>query len=299
MAYEELRQELVDSLIARDFLQSPAIIQAMREVPRHLFVTASPETAYADEAVRIKQENHRVISTISQPSIVAYMLEQLEVNAACKVMEIGAGLGYNAALLSRLTGPHGQVYSIEYDGELATRASQNLSSYENVSVIQGDGRRGWPAQAPYDRIIATVTASEIYPAWREQLAAGGLILTPLEYCPGFTRLLKLKQTKAGLAGRFGLAVNFVSMAGEESRQSMEVDEIAAFLCAKQNLPYRDAESFLFFCLCCQQSLETALERWRELGRPRPEDFEVQAEPHRLRLVLGSTELGLSLPHTII
>ena len=167
----------------------------------------------------------------------------------------------------------------------------------NVSVINDDGRRGWLAQAPYDRIIATVTASDIYPAWMEQLAPGGLILMPLEYFPGFTRLLKLKRTKAGLSGKFGLAVNFVSMAGEADRESPEVDTISAFL-LKEYMSYRDAESFLFFSLCCRQSLETALDSWRRLGRPGPEDFLVRAEPHRLRLVLADTELGLSLKHTI-
>ena len=176
-----LRAEMVAHLTERGELPDPRIAAAFGQVPRHLFVpqVSLPE-AYADQAVITRYRDGLATSSASQPAIVATMLEQLRPPPGGSVLEIGAGTGYNAALLSTLAGPSGRVVTVDIDRQVADEARDNLSraGVTNVEVICGDGGSGWVDSAPYDGIIVTAGASDLAPAWVDQLAAEGrLVLT--------------------------------------------------------------------------------------------------------------------------
>ncbi|WP_369974880.1 methyltransferase domain-containing protein [Thermobifida halotolerans] len=175
---------MVDRLCADGVVRSAAVEAALRRVPRHLFVPGtSLEEAYADEAVHTKHDPATgvSVSAASQPRIVAMMLEQLQAAPGMRVLELGAGTGYNAALLAALVGPEGRVTTVDVDDDLVTGARDHLAAAgaPNVEVVLGDGALGHPDSAPYDRIIATVGAYEVPTAWLEQLAPGGRLVVPL------------------------------------------------------------------------------------------------------------------------
>ncbi len=182
MTPEQLRKRLVAQLRTQGALRDAAVGRAMLTVPRHLFLPESPlAEAYADIAVATHWEDGMAVSSASQPAIVAFMLEQLQVKPGMRILEIGAGTGYNAALLSELVGPTGSVTTIDIDPQITAEASAHLAAagYPSVHVITGDGAVGWPSGAPYDRIELTVGAADITPAWFEQLADGGVLTLPL------------------------------------------------------------------------------------------------------------------------
>ena len=175
-----------------------AVLRAMDEVPRANFVEAGfAETAYADQALPIACGQ-----TISQPYVVAYMTEQLAVRAHHRVLEIGTGSGYQAAVLSRLAR---EVVSIERYRTLAGQARERLAalSYANVEVVVGDGLLGCEAKAPFDRIIVTAAAEEVPQALLDQLAGDGVMVLPVGPHNGPQRIIKL--TKSITAGGFEVA----------------------------------------------------------------------------------------------
>ncbi|MFF0659232.1 methyltransferase, FxLD system [Micromonospora tulbaghiae] len=178
-----LRTELTDRLIAENVIRTPAVEAAMRRTPRHLFLPGVPlQHAYADGPVYTKTDGRGTsISAASQPRIVAMMLEQLNAQPGHRVMEAGAGTGYNAALLAAIVGTSGRVVTIDVDDDLVTGARDHLAAAAatNVEVVHGDGALGHPEGAPYDRIIATVGAWETPTAWLKQLAPGGRLVVPL------------------------------------------------------------------------------------------------------------------------
>ena len=177
-----LRQQLVEKLRSDGMLRDPAVERALRTVPRHLFLPGvALEQAYSDSAIPTHEEDGVPISSASQPAIVAVMLQQLGLASGMRVLEIGAGTGYNAALLAELVGPSGHVTTVDIGAEIAAEARAHLEAagYQQVEVIAADGAGGWPANAPYDRLQLTVGASDITPAWFEQLATGGLMALPL------------------------------------------------------------------------------------------------------------------------
>ncbi len=181
--YAELRQALVDQLRASGALTQPEVEAAFLAVPRHLFLPdLPPDTVYQDQAIPVKHDplTGRAISSSSQPAIMAIMLEQLEVAPGQRVLEIGAGTGYNAALLARLVGPQGHVVAVDIDADLAEAARSHLQAagVGNVTVVCADGGYGYPAAAPFDRIIATAGAWDLPPAWIEQLRPGGRLVLP-------------------------------------------------------------------------------------------------------------------------
>jgi len=179
---EALRAELVDRLRTSGILTDPAVEHAMRTVPRHLFLPGSTlEDAYTDMAVPTRFAKGVAISSASQPAIVAAMLQQLQVAPGMRVLEIGAGTGYNAALLAELVGQRGSVTTLDIDDEIVAEAREHLAAagYQRAEVVTVDGAFGWPASAPYDRVMLTVGAWDIAPAWYDQLAEGGLLELPL------------------------------------------------------------------------------------------------------------------------
>lgn len=178
-----LRHQLVDGLRSAGAITSSTVEAAFRDVPRHLFLPdVSPEEAYADEAVVTKRdESGQPISSSSQPAIVALMLEQLELSKGQRVLEIGAGTGYNAALLAHIVGAEGAVTTVDIDQDIADRARESLhqAGLAQVAVECGDGGLGFAKSAPYDRVIVTVGAWDLPPAWFDQLDDAGLLVVPL------------------------------------------------------------------------------------------------------------------------
>ncbi len=173
---------MVAHLRERGSLTDPRVAAVLGRVPRHVFVPGVDlSEAYADEAIVTRYRDGWPVSSASQPAMVAAMLEQLRPPEGGSVLEIGAGTGYNAALLSALVGASGRVVSIDIDPEVAEEARGHLAQAGagNVEVICGDGARGWPGGAPYDGIIVTAGASDLAPAWVSQLAPGGRLVMPL------------------------------------------------------------------------------------------------------------------------
>lgn len=165
---------MVAEQIAARGVQDPRVLGAMRSVPRHRFLPPEARAvAYADSPVRIGEGQ-----TISQPYIVALMVELLDVRPEDKVLEVGTGSGYQAAILGQLAA---KVHSIERFPSLAETARNTLAElgYENIQVHVGDGTLGYPPEAPYDRIVVAAAAPAVPPALRTQLADGGRLVIPV------------------------------------------------------------------------------------------------------------------------
>ncbi len=215
---EEARTQLVDELRAGGRLTSAAIEAAFRAVPRHVFLPELDPVsqAYQDEAFVIKTgEGGLPVSSSSQPAIMAIMLEQLGVAPGQRVLEIGTGTGYNAALMSRLVGPDGSVVTVDIDPDLAERARANLAAagYPDVVVICGDGGFGAREFAPYDRIIVTAGAADLAPAWLAQLGPGGRLALPLGL-RGIQLCLALERSgESAWRSRSACRCGFIRMAG--------------------------------------------------------------------------------------
>lgn len=210
------RTKLVDELVARDVIGHGAVARAMRTVPRHVFVPeVDPAHAYDDEVVVTKSDvSGRAVSSCSQPAMVAIQLEQLDVRPGDRVLEIGAGTGYNAALLAELAGADGSVVTVDLDDDIVERARDSLASagYSNVTVIHGDGELGWAADTPYDRIIATVGVGDVPPAWWNQLAGGGRVCVPLTF-RGMQRSLGMVEQDGRLVSDSVVACGFIPVRG--------------------------------------------------------------------------------------
>jgi protein-L-isoaspartate(D-aspartate) O-methyltransferase len=203
--YRAARLNMVEDQIASRGVKDPQVLAAMRAVPRERFVPpeARPH-AYGDHPLSIG-----LGQTISQPYIVALMTELLAVRKSHRVLEIGTGSGYQAAVLSGLAG---DVYSIEIVPELARSSAQTLSSlgYRNVTVREGDGYQGWPDKAPFDRIILTAAPPEIPQALINQLKPGGKLVAPEGV--GVQDLIVVEKAMDGKTTRRSvLPVRFVPM----------------------------------------------------------------------------------------
>jgi protein-L-isoaspartate(D-aspartate) O-methyltransferase len=181
-----LRRGLVAGLEAAAGPLDPAVRKAFLAVPRECFLPATAagdglEAVYANEAIVTRTgEGGAPTSSSSQPGIMAPMLEALALRPGHRVLEIGTGTGYNAALLSTLVGPDGHVTSVELQPDVAAEADAALrAGGYPVEVVVGDGHLGWPAGAPYDRIVATASTAVVPRPWRDQLAPEGLLEVPL------------------------------------------------------------------------------------------------------------------------
>ncbi len=212
----ELRRGMVDQLRDWKVVCSETVEDALRAVPRHIFVPDAPlEKAYRFDPVVTHRDTEGIaISSASAPGVVAGMLEQLDLRPGHRVLEIGAGTGYNAALLAHLVGPTGAVTTVEYDAAVTQSAREALTRTGNcdVTVICGDGAFGWADNAPYDRIIVTAGAWDIPPAWWDQLADSGLLLVPLRM-RGLTRTVALKRDGALLRSQSVKECGFIPMRG--------------------------------------------------------------------------------------
>jgi protein-L-isoaspartate(D-aspartate) O-methyltransferase len=211
----ELRQGLVDDLRRGALLHSERVYDAFATVPRHLFVTDQPPVdVYTDRAFVTKQVGGIGVSSSSQPSIMAVMLEQLELEPGQHVLEIGAGTGYNAALLSQLVGPEGHVTTVDIDHETAEGAEEHLRSagYERVQVVTGDGGFAHAENAPYDRIIATASCWQIPLPWLDQLVEGGLLVLPFRL-NGVHVALALRKHGDGLVSERTCECGFMPLRG--------------------------------------------------------------------------------------
>jgi protein-L-isoaspartate(D-aspartate) O-methyltransferase len=203
-----LRQRLVAQLRRAGTLTGPAVERAFLVVPRELFVAPAAarqglEWVYRDRAIVTERDARgRPTSSSSQPSIMAVMLEQLDVRPGQEVLEVGAGSGYNAALLATLVGVGGLVVSVELDEEVArsARAALARGGYP-VQVVTADGWHGWPAQAPFDRIIVTASTDDVAGAWFDQLAVDGRLVLPLRFSRRWflpQAVVTLRRTALGL-----------------------------------------------------------------------------------------------------
>ncbi len=179
-----LRQHLLEQVRGQGAAVDPLVADALRTVPRHLFLPdLPPDHAYQDEAIVTKRdEAGQPISSSSQPTIMAIMLDQLCLRRGQRVLEIGAGTGFNAALLAHVVGERGKVTSVDLDADTVARARENLDAAgcADVVVVTGDGALGHPDRAPYHRIIATVGVWDLSPAWLEQLTPDGRLVVPLD-----------------------------------------------------------------------------------------------------------------------
>lgn len=207
-----LRRRLVDGLEIED----ARVRDALLAVPRERFLPGRPlAEVYRDEAIVTKaDERGQPISSSSQPQIVASMLERLALEPGQRVLEIGAGTGWNAGLLKRLVGPDGRVVSVEVDPELARGARRALRGL-GVRVVTGDGRAGFPAGAPFDRIVATVSTGEVPRAWRDQLVDGGLLELPLQLARGEQVVAAFRRDGARLESVALVPGGFMPLRGTE------------------------------------------------------------------------------------
>jgi protein-L-isoaspartate(D-aspartate) O-methyltransferase len=184
-----LHQTLIDQLKQNipEFILTSEIEEVFRAVPRHVFLPDLPlDQVYRDDAIVTKKEGASALSSSSQPSVMVMMLKQLGLEPGHRVLEIGAGTGYNAALMAHMVGETGKVTTVDIDEDTAAGARERLTEagFGRVEVVCADGGYGHEGSAPYDRIIITAGAAEISPKWREQLKQGGRIVAPLSILPG-------------------------------------------------------------------------------------------------------------------
>ncbi|GGV94533.1 O-methyltransferase [Streptomyces gelaticus] len=298
VAAAEERWAMVRSIVAGGALGDPDWRAAFEEVPRHLFVPyyfvaggydrlwcEDPDPvrrarwlrgAYQDGPLATRIKDGELISSSSQPSLMARMLEELDVQDGQRVLEIGAGSGYNAALLSHRLGDDA-VTTVDLDPEITESARRHLAAAGyHPTVITGDGTRGWPRRGPYDRIIATCTLSCVPQPWLEQCVPGARILAPFA-----TGLIALR-VQDGAHGRYAegrflhTAAYFVPLRGTPGR--------AARRPPTGTVPRRFSENdlFRFMLELTEGSLDPheALSLWRREQRPERERFGITVRDGR-------------------
>jgi protein-L-isoaspartate(D-aspartate) O-methyltransferase len=255
----QANQLMVDRLIAGGALWSRPLIAAFRATPRHLFldrvfqlqrkgqrwdeiITRDPgpgeiPLVYSDRALITRlsrpgrdaraSEVEVPISSSSQPSLMAQMLEDLQLSQVLKVLEVGAGTGYNAALLAHVVGP-GRVTAVDVDRETISEAWDHMRSFPEraVALHQADGRQGYAPAAPYDRIVVTAATPDVEPPWLEQLKEGGMLLAPLVLAPGLAFVLRGSVRAKLLEGSLTRAAYFMPLRGEAETEPEETETAA-------------------------------------------------------------------------
>ena len=204
-AHDEAVMQLIFTL-RRSGVRDSQVLTAFERTPREVFVENTfQERAYADSALPISCGQ-----TISQPSVVALMTQALEITPRCKVLEVGAGSGYQAAILSHLAR---RVYAIERHRELALAARERMAELDlsNVTIKTGDGTQGWPEQAPFDRIVLSAAAEDAPSTLLEQLRPGGIMVLPVGQSDEVQQLIRIEKTETGLEYRELTEVLFVPL----------------------------------------------------------------------------------------
>ncbi|MFJ9552239.1 methyltransferase, FxLD system [Nocardiopsis sp. NPDC101807] len=232
-----LREELVDQLRQSGHIRTEAVADAFGSVPRHAFVpNASLEEAYTNAPVHIKHdENGASISCGSQPGVVAMMLEQAALEPGMRVLELGAGTGFNAALLGHLVEPAGSVTTIDVDTDLVDGARARLkeNNITNVQVLRGDGALGHPEGGPFDRIIATVGSHDVPRAWVDQLAPGGRLIAPVRIAGDVSRSIVFEADGAHWSSTDSQLCTFMPLRsggiGDDPRTVLALDTDATVL----------------------------------------------------------------------
>ncbi|MEV0681716.1 methyltransferase, FxLD system [Actinosynnema sp. NPDC050436] len=217
---DELRVSMVDAVLAAGHRLPPAVERALRAVPRHLFVPDAPlADAYANRSITIKPgpPGGRPASCISVPTVVAMMLAQLDPRPGERGLEIGAGTGYNAALLDHCVGTTGQVTTVDIHPDVTDHACRALAAtgHDRVRVVTGDGAHGHPDNAPYDWIIVTVGPWDLPPAWSDQLAPGGRLVVPLTWRGQTRSVAFVKQDNSVLRAQDSRLCGFIPMIGDD------------------------------------------------------------------------------------
>lgn len=210
--YRQVRKRMVRDQIVSRGISDQKVIQAMLNVPRHLFVPKAYERmAYEDRPLPIGEGQ-----TISQPYIVAYMTELLDLKPSMKVLEIGTGSGYQAAILGEICN---EVYTIEIIESLAEKAKKQLRSldYQNINFKTGDGYKGWEEHAPFDAIIVTCAPADIPQPLQDQLAEGGKMIIPVGGSIA-QELVLIEKKKGKLKKKMVAPVRFVPMIRSDGRR---------------------------------------------------------------------------------
>ena len=209
--FKRPREEMVDTQIKARGIKDPLILKAMSKVERHLFVSKNLwGSAYNDYPLPIGHEQ-----TISQPYIVALMTELLELTGKEKVLEVGTGSGYQAAILAEIVQ---EVFTIEIVEDLALTAKERLNrlGYTNIHVKAGDGYQGWPDEAPFDAMIVTAAPDHIPEPLIDQLKTNGLMVLPIG--SHFQDLYRIRKTRKGIVKERIAPVRFVPMTGEAEKE---------------------------------------------------------------------------------
>ncbi len=213
--FETLRQEMIRSQMAERGLNDPIVLQAINSVPREKFVPEDLiDSAYRDSPLPIEADQ-----TISQPYIVALMTVALELKPTDRILEIGTGSGYSAAILAEIVN---EVYTIERHQILADTARERLQKlgYENIHVLQGDGSLGWPEHAPFDAIVVTAAGPDVPQSLKQQLAIGGRLVMPVgeyRYSQTLLRVRRINESQYEEENLGG--VRFVPLIGKEGWES--------------------------------------------------------------------------------
>ncbi|WP_103503403.1 MULTISPECIES: methyltransferase, FxLD system [Streptomyces] len=236
---DDLRNRLVDDIVAKCPLPAP-IEQAMRTVRRDLHLPGlDPAAAYTNRAVSIKENPNGplALSCASVPSTVAMMLAQLDPQPGDHILEIGAGTGYNAALLAELVGSGGEITTVDIDPGVALHARRALNNtgYERVRAMERDGLDGAPEHAPYTRMIATVGLWDVPAAWWQQLADGGRLVLPLRW-RGQTRSIALTRHGGTLVSDDMELCGFVPIIGQHGERTTELADGTVRLHHDQDQP---------------------------------------------------------------
>jgi protein-L-isoaspartate(D-aspartate) O-methyltransferase len=246
-------QRMVDRLIAEGALWSPALIAAFRQTPRHRFLDriyvyhhrhegwrevvtreSGPQVLdllYADRALITRLSPAGAgpqvpISSSSQPSLMAEMLEDLRPELGQRVLEIGAGTGYNAALLAHIAGA-GQVHAVDVDRAVLAEAAEHLQSFAERGVLlhHGDGRAGWQEAAPFDRAMVTAASPDVEPAWLAQLKEGGVLVAPVVFAPGLAFIVRGTVWQGVFQGGLTRGAYFMPLRTEEESPHEETEAL--------------------------------------------------------------------------
>lgn len=214
---------MVDRLVARGVLRDPAVEAAFRLVLRHRFLSGVPlAEVYSGQVVPTHWHGQRLLSSSSEPAIMAKMLEQLRVQAGDRVLEIGTGTGYNAALLAELVGSTGAVTTVDIDDTITREARHNLDAagFGSVDVVTGDGWERVTDDAPFDSVEVTASVWDLSPAWVDQTRVGGTVVAPLWLYGGLQASVAFRKDGRSLRSRSVEPCGFIPLRGSGAGPSV-------------------------------------------------------------------------------